>query len=393
MSKFIPKYISYCGAALLLSISGCIDSYSPSVPENQSNFLVVDGGINSQGVTTIRLSRTMSLASKKQAPVESKARMFIEQADGQRYPLTESASGTYTSASLLLPAEKLVRLRFTTASGREYASDYTAAKYTPPIDSVSWRVRPDGVQVYVNTHDDVHLARYYRWSFDETWEFTSIARSTLEYKDDSLVYRNENIYNCWGSEAPSTILLGNTLKLSRDVIFEQPVRLLPQNSTKLRYKYSTLVKQYALTVEEYNYWEALRKNTETLGTLTDPMPTQLTGNVHNVLNAEEIVIGFVGAQSVQQQRLFVSRAQLPDEWKFLTGYEGCEVFVLPIPFSNPVSHTKAELMDVFKRGDAIPILEILDPPPGYASWSYFVAIPECADCRKRGTNVRPPFWR
>ncbi|MEJ7664694.1 MAG: DUF4249 family protein [Hymenobacter sp.] len=53
-------------------------------------------------------------------------------------------------------------------------------------------------------------------------------------------------------------------------------------SSKLYYLYSILVRQYALTPEEFAYWDKLRKNTENLGTLFDPLPSQLSGNVHRL---------------------------------------------------------------------------------------------------------------
>ena len=162
---------------------------------------------------------------------------------------------------------------------------------------------------------------------------------------------------------------------------------------KLRYRYSILVKQYALTQEEYTYLEALRKNTENIGTLFDPLPTQLTGNVHNVADAGEVVIGFVGAQSVVEQRIFIDRSQLPGSWRMLTGYEGCDSWVLPTPLVAPQSHSKQEIMNLFKFGEIAPILEYLSPPAGYYAPSYIVSYVNCIDCRKRGTNVRPSFWQ
>ncbi|UOQ79764.1 DUF4249 domain-containing protein [Hymenobacter taeanensis] len=353
-----------------------------------SSYLVVDGSINSSGTTTILLKRTTSIGQTGPAPVEGKAKVFIEQEGGQRYPLTESPAGTYTSAALSLAGSKPVRLRFTLANGREYASDFTLAKTTPAIDSITWRPGSDGLQIWVNAHDDTQQSRYYRWSYDETWEFTSAFRSTLEYRNGGLFDRKEDIYNCWAREAPSAIIIGTSVKLAQDVISQQRLALLPRNTVKLRQKYSILVKQYSLTPDEYAYWETLRKNTENIGTLFDPLPSQLTGNVHNVTDASEDVIGYVGAQSVREKRLFITRDELPSDWPRVTGYEYCKPDTIPQP-KDPMPPTEREIFSFFSSGFPVPIAQL----PPYLGGGYLYSTADCLDCRKRGTNVRPSYWQ
>jgi hypothetical protein len=49
------------------------------------------------------------------------------------------------------------------------------------------------------------------------------------------------------------------VQLSADVISNYKLAAIPYNSEKLSIKNSTLVKQYALTREAYEYWETLKK--------------------------------------------------------------------------------------------------------------------------------------
>ncbi|QNP52840.1 DUF4249 family protein [Hymenobacter qilianensis] len=83
--------------AVLLTLAGCIDTFEPEVIASAENYLVVDGTINSSGVTTIRLSRTDNLISTAPPPAEAKAAVFIEEEAGPRYALTE------TAPALILP--------------------------------------------------------------------------------------------------------------------------------------------------------------------------------------------------------------------------------------------------------------------------------------------------
>lgn len=392
------QLIKYSAIWVLIVLTGCLEPYIPDIKVEPGGYLVVDGTINSQGATTIRLSRTIALAKNTPVPAETNATIFIEEEGGTRYPLTEGDAGTYTSAPLVLNAAKRVRLYFRTAAQKEYASDYTAIKTTPPIDTVGWKASADGVQILVNSHDDTNQSRYYRWEYEETWQFTSAYRSLIEYKNNDIVYRPSlqypnDIYNCWSTEKSTSIKLGTTVQLTRDFVSNYPLVLLPPTSVKLRYRYSILVKQAALTSEEYDYWEALRKNTENIGTLFDPLPTQLTGNVHSLSSDKEVVIGFVGAQSVTQQRIFIDRSELPREWRFSTGYEGCAMDTIPLP-TPPLMYippTREQIVAFFSTGYFIPV-DIYYLNGGTTPY-YLYSSPDCVDCRKRGTNVRPSFWK
>ncbi|TGE10246.1 DUF4249 domain-containing protein [Hymenobacter fodinae] len=383
----------------LLVATGCIEPFEPKIAASDSGYLVVDGAINSHGKSLIKLSHAVNLNQQTTAPVESKAKVYIEQKNGGRYPLVEGPLGTYQSAALAISAGQLVRLHFTTVGGKEYASEYTPVNATPEIDSVSWRTEAQGLQLYVNTHDQVSERPYYRWSYDETWEFTSMVPSLLEFEPAAdknmpgkMIFRVKDIYHCWASENSTAIKLGTTVKLGQNVISQQPLTLLPSNSVKLRYKYSILVRQYALSAEEYSYWEALRKNTENIGTLFDPLPTQLTGNVHNVADASEPVIGFVGAQSVSEKRIFIRREQLPNNWNMLSGYEMCSPDTVPHLGDLHPTGDRELLTFFFSTGIPIPIKTFKLRPRSDTTY-YVYSTSDCLDCRKRGTDTRPSFWQ
>ncbi|TGE22865.1 DUF4249 domain-containing protein [Hymenobacter metallicola] len=357
-----------CYWLILSGLGSCIQPYAPEALSGPTQFLVVDGCINPRGVTTIRLSRTRPLQDDSK-PVESKASLAVEEEGGPRHPLLETAvPGTYTSAALQLPAGRRVRLIIKTAAQREYASDYSTVTITPEIDAVTWHIGPEGVQFNLSTHGAQAASRYYRWEYEETWKFVSAFESTVEFSNGRLIPRTTDIYRCWGSEPFTRIKIGNTARLTQNTVADYPLQLLPSNSVKLRFRYSILVKQYALTAAEYAYWEALGKNTENIGSLYDALPTQLAGNVHALADAAEPVLGFVGAQSVTQQRLYIDRTELPTDWRFETGYnDKCELSRIPVSLYQYGNYTPVELS--------------------------LGSTTECVDCRKRGTNIEPTFWQ
>ncbi|MGV3589460.1 MAG: DUF4249 domain-containing protein [Adhaeribacter sp.] len=375
------RYSTYYFFIFLLScLSSCIEPYQPDVIQMPNNYLVVDGFINSNGSTTIRLSRTVNLDGTNIPPGESNAQVIIEEEGGLQFELAEGPNGNYISQPLQLNLAKRYRLRIRTADGKQYASAYQENKITPPIDSISFKAQTDALQIYVNTHDPQQNTRYYRWKFEETWQFTTPYYSTLEYINFNMVDRRENINLCYRGSNSTAVNIASTAKLSQDVVSEFPLTRIPNSSVKLKYKYSILVRQYAQTKEAYAYAETLKKNTENIGTLFDPLPTQLTGNIQCISNPAEPVIGFVSVASEQVKRIFIRRSQLPTTWRSQNEYDFCQldtVLLKDVPAN-------------FVSGHFLPVGEVrsnMGDITGYTGSSA-----DCVDCRVRGTNVQPDFW-
>ncbi len=391
-ASFFParRALVWC---LALLFAGCTDPYLPDIIRTPPSYLVVDGFLNAQGVTTIKLSRTYAIASAKAPPAEAKATAYLEEEAGPRFALAEGPAGTYASAPLVLNTARRYRLHLTTLAGQEYASDFEPVKITPPIDEVHWRAENTGVNIFVNAHDATGATQYYRWETDETWEITPVYRPQVEYvggKIRDIVVPYPTI--CWGNAHSTVVQIDKTTALSQDVVADFRVRQLPATSERLYSRYSILVQQQALTKEEYAYWELLRKNTESIGTLFDPQPAQVTGNVHCLSNAADLALGFVGAHSLTEKRIFIRRQELPSAWTVSTGYENClppdSVFIDRPP---PVRYPEAILAAAFAPGSGSLPIEAIYSKAG-ALVGYTTKSNDCVDCRTRGAAVRPAFW-
>ncbi|NML65302.1 DUF4249 domain-containing protein [Hymenobacter sp. RP-2-7] len=371
----------------LLALGGCVDRYTPDVAPTDRSSLVVDGFINAQGSSVIKLSRSFSVNTKS-TPVEAKAQVFIQDDAGRRYGLAENPAGTYTSATNALDPSRQYQLRITTSLGREYASDLAPVVSTPPIDTLTWQLTTvGGIQLYLTTHGAGLAARYYRWDYEETYQFTAAFQSALEYmaSTNTVVSRppERQIYTCWRTEASTQILQGNTVQLSQNTLTDFPLLNVPPDM-RLHLGYSVLVRQVAEDQTEYDYWERLRKNTEALGTVNDPLPGRVTGNVHALADASEAVLGYVGVHTVTEKRLFIDGAQFPtprpSSVLYNAFYASCEP-------AQSVGDTDPFYLQQFRAGFLIPIKRN-DMTPSLIT----VSTPACVDCRLRGTNVKPSYW-
>lgn len=366
---------------ILLTIlySNCIEEFEPS-RQGYENLLVVDAFFSGGAEPfKVRLSRSVPIDTNSFVP-EQYANIRLETGSGEFHDLIEITPGVYNS-SYNIPGQigETYRLLISTANGRQYASDPVAMRETPPIDEVGfdYEKRPwagvDGAQVYVNTGDPENNTHYYRWEWDETWIFHTPYYSDIYWADGAILPRTEDISTCWKNGKSSSIDIFSTKSLVEDEVYKFPLVFVTNETDRLRWKYSINVKQYSLSEASYNYWKELQKSTENLGTLFDPQPSTLYGNIHNTADDKEVVIGYFDASSIQQQRIYINRSDLP----------GIDV---PNPY--------VMCTDSVVQFNQIPEMMLFDYMLIREEFmiGYHMSYPNCIDCTLAGTNVKPDFW-
>ncbi len=366
-----------------LAFAHCKVPYVPPLKPTSTNLLVVEGFIDGAAPVSFTLSRTRTLSGGDTAArkYELNAKVLIEDDHQNSYPLTEAGNGIYNSPNILsLNPTYKYRLHIFTANSEEYLSDLVAFKQSPPIDSINWNFKNNGVQLYVSTHDTSNLTKYYRWEYSETWEFHSYYSSYYQYDaaNDTVISRVVPIHICWHSDLSNNILLGSSASLANDVIYQMPLTYIEPHDKRISVLYSILVTQYPLDVNGYNYWLAMKNNTENIGSIFDPQPNETAGNIHCVSNPAEFVIGYVNAGNSSIERSYINNNLMPADWN-----------LYPYCFQRIVPNIPDSLKFYFAGGytpiDAAGI-------PSYPPSAYSASEAECVDCTINGTNVKPPFW-
>jgi len=366
---------------LLVLSMACRQSYTPPVVTAKNNFLVVEGFLNNGPDSTyINLSRTFSLADTSRILYELHAQLTVEAKDNSAsISLPEVGQGRYGRVLSLNPSQSY-RLRILTAAGKTYLSDFVPLKTSPPIDSISYGLVRDGLQIYANTHDAQSNSHYYRWDFEQTWQFHSIYYSSYQYNHSARkieVRTADTFYTCWKGGISTNIILGSTTKLLQDEVSLQPLVLIPMNSWIISVKYSIFVRQYVLTAEAFSFWQEMQKNSEKLGSIFDAQPSENKGNIRCTSDSSERVIGYISAGTVQHQRIYITPDDIPG-WNPYP-YENCELISIP---DNPDS-----LESFLGGGGFLPVNIDTDPPRRYN-----IAGNSCVDCTLIGTNKKPSFW-
>lgn len=372
------------------------------MPFNTSGngLLVVEGFINLTGKTSIALSRTTKLNDKRIVP-ETGALLLVEGEDNSSYFLNESFEGTYVTDPLPFNSAVKYRLRIKTKNNKEYLSEFKSVIVTPSIDSLSWKREDGGVQIYVNSHDPENSTHYYKWDYEETWEFKSSSRASLKFKIleesgdkkfelayyDSTTYSvYEKVYTCWQNSNSTEIEIGSTIKQVEDVV-AHPVRFHRKGAWELSFLYSILVKQYGLSEEGFDFFQRMKKNSESLGSIFDAQPSEITGNIQCVTDPGEPVIGYIEFTSLEEKRFFISNNDLPD-WEYDPDCQFLIAVGLEFPYLNDPEVLKTLYID---HGYVPTIPFELAMGSNYVI-SFYADKERCVDCTVRGYNTKPSFW-
>jgi hypothetical protein len=174
-------------------------------------------------------------------------------------------------------------------------------------------------------------------------------------------------------------MLGNTNHLTSDRIIDYPLHFVSTETNRLRILYSLLVKQYAISQAAYEFWKMHDDLSENAGTLFDPIPSQVTGNIYNLNDPEEPVMGYFEASGVSTRRVFVSDENLPGNVFVPSDFEFCQFLVL----ENP-----GNLNSLLGQG-WIYIDEYYDMNILMVRLTNNV---KCFDCTLTGSNKRPDYW-
>jgi hypothetical protein len=377
------RKLYFCGvlsfAWVLVVALSCVEPYNPPAIKELVDILVVDGFLNSTDSSAeVRLSKAAALSDQGGPQPELNALVQIEDENGNISQLTETGDGLYFIQKMNVNPVLKYRLSITRSNEKKYVSDLIELKISPPIDSISWAssVQTEGLEIYANTHDPSGNSKYYQWTYVETWEYNAGHYAAYKIKDGVVVPQDEEMYRCWTTKPSTEILINSTSNLTEDAIRNFRLVTIPLGSSKLNKKYSLKVQQRVLTEEAYDFWLQLKKTTESLGSLFDPLPSQVVGNLTSISDDSEPVLGYFSGGHVSEHRVFISFYELPDELRKI------------YPPYCPVDTIDIALIPSY------PNINLIGPHgypfiTGYLTSGYG----GCMDCRDGGGNTeRPDFW-
>jgi uncharacterized protein DUF4249 len=312
--------------AFVCTVHSCVDPVDFSKGDDSTN-LVVDGMItNETGPYTVYLTRTTDYNSYYSSVQRVKGAIVMISDDlGNVELLTETyLHGIYKTdpdGIRGLPGRQY-KLEIETPDGIHYESDYELLSPVPDIDTIYYERQiiqelddrsvvqdVDGFQIYIGAKDPEDVKNYYMWSWTGTHE--------VHTQPWLFMYGppKDCCATCWLSEHTGEINVYDDVLLGGSQIDHQAVafiRLKKRNGARhFRGKYHVEVKQFSVTKEAYEYWSSIGIQIGSSGSIFEPPPEAIAGNITNCDSPEDIVFGYFGASSISTKSIFIPASEAP----------------------------------------------------------------------------------
>ncbi len=383
---------------LVLILNGCIEPFSPSIGEYQQ-MLVIDGMITDrEGIHTVTVSRSSSY-NEPGRKYESGCVVNILDDKGNIINMTEESKGIYKAwiGKQFLNAGTQYRLEVTTRDGKKYQSDFETLLSSPPIESILWEIKyieQDnplygtlmGVQFFINSDATYYEASGYRWELFEQWEYRA-KYFIKDFYNGGIIHNDfasDSLYYCWTTRSKiNEIFTYSTAQAISKKIRMVPLTYVSNQSGRLKFDYCLLVRQYSLSEAAFSYWNKLKEQATESGGLYETQPSRIKGNLYNIDDPDETVLGFFGASGFTEKRIFLKGL----------GYLYKIFDIYHEQLCDPAGFTPGELMEFLSAIDTaeypIYLYNYSDTDEG--PWDYIDQA--CVDCRKRGGSLtRPDYW-
>ncbi|MFN3998276.1 DUF4249 domain-containing protein [Algoriphagus sp.] len=371
-------------AVTFLGFLACREPFDPEIPQTISSVLVVEGYLDTEGLESeLKISRTVPLNSSTSSSLVVGARVTVFSENGTAYSLTEGEPGIYLF-SQNIPENATYRILIELRGGERFESLPIRPIVTPDILDAGFVKDENRVEVYVNTKGN-ETADDFLWTFEETWIYRPRIRTAYIYDSTIRNVRNrteaERISLCFKSEQNPGILLETSSRFQDQVVFRKTITEIPTGNERIQERYSILISQKAIDADAVKFWETLKRNTEDIGSIFSPLPSQITGNIRSLDNPATPVVGQISMGVIKQKRIYINLSDV-SPW----GYRDPQ-------FNNCVIGEDLVLIPayqaVFGSGGVLPGRELME---GTTIIGYFPVDRRCADCTLYASPIVPDFW-
>jgi hypothetical protein len=392
------RHICFLLLLAAFAATSCVYDFHPQI-DGEGGYMIVEGNIIVGDQFDITTSWSWSLVDTTQGDerwqILASNKMHVEASDGTRYENQYNygggwgMSGSPRAAFDLREADPSLQYRLVIENSLgTYVSSWAAPMSPGQIDSLSYKISEDKttMSILVAAHSDDSPESYYRWSVAETWEYHADVQSLFKYVEEGgegqlvPLEDNESLYFCWLSGRRPEIMTGTTHGLTDDRLADQLLYTITNSDNRISILYRADVQQMRIPEEAYRYWQVMERNSNDVGGLFSPEPSELRGNVTCVERPEELVLGYVGVMSVARKRLEIDN------------YEARFYHQPYVPIPPPDTlNTPAEWKNAIMTGLA-PVRDLWNEETGRLIGYEWLPV-RCVDCRfKGGTKNRPADW-
>jgi len=377
---------------IFINVTSCLDEYWPDLGTKYDELLVVDGLLSNQpGPYTVKLSMSSSIERAVYRPL-SNYEVIISDDIGNTELLAETENGTYQTFQDGIQGVigRSYKLTINSPKNERYETEFEILKKPIEIDNVYTEVDYNavdgydhdlnGLQFYIDTKMADEDTNYILWRLEDTYEYHANYRAKYIFDDFQMHLFNpsDSLLTCWRTRKRKEIITASTKNLTEPIILRMPLQFISTETKELSVRYSVMVKQHTLSYEAYEYWSKLIQVDNDVSWLYAMQPYPVLGNIKNISDENETVLGYFMVAGIDKKRIFVDRpAEL--EWYYNTDcafiVEDMYRLLISWRYKWPLYLTAGYSNDGGGQSPALPVSQV------------------CVDCRESGGDLEPPeFW-
>lgn len=367
---------------LLIGISSCVDEYWPEI-DKYENVLVVDGLLTNYSESIeVRLSYSSSVNTGDFIPATD-AQTHIRINDSDEIELKETQPGIYkiVDGSFTGKFGDTYQLFIDMPDGKHYSSNICILRESAPIDSVygekdEYQANYGdkgviGMQFYLDNHSTTCDTCYYLWKLDQTYKYKASFYLDYIYVGEFIPFPNhDSLQTCYHTSQIKDLFILSTKYFDNPIVEKHPLNFVNTEDKKLSIRYSLGVRQLSISKEAFNFFDAIEQQNIEQGDLYSKQPIQIKGNIENIVNPDEPVLGYFIVAGESKKRIFIDRPGIPFYY----------VECVPDHDLRFIRFLPKDLWPIY-------IVDIM-----FNGWAMGTSN-SCFDCRLDGGSLTPPdFW-
>ena len=197
-------------------------------------------------------------------------------------------------------------LRVSLPDGSQYVSRPERLAPVPPLERIYGEYHEAGptpgefssFRVRLDTQDPPSRGNFYRWQGLCYMPFWVGGDPNGYYKPGEGSY--VPFYGPLSDVLSDQLINGN--HIAGRLVLTTPILALGPQYVEVR--------QYSLSREAYQYWVLYQEQLSRTGSLFDPQPSSIEGNVHALGDTTKLALGYFGASAVSRQRIIMTNDSL-----------------------------------------------------------------------------------
>jgi Domain of unknown function (DUF4249) len=302
-----------------LLLASCLDEIKLEQPAKLEK-LVIEGGITDNATENIlRLSYTDGVGAPKRVLPTSGVYVEIQSSKGDKIVMRADpyGSGLFTSerGSFVGKAGELYNLYIKLSDGREYKSVPQLMPAKVPIKKLNYEVTEKpraGFAISTDLDDPKETENYYRWKA----ESFKIKRTTGVPVAFSICCNT-----CWVKDISESLNVLSDQNFNGNTIKNHPVYFSNYTGQSM---HKINIKQFGISKEAYQYYKKLKSQLGRTGSIFDPIPATVRGNIVNTQNPDDVALGFFEVSTIIKKQLEI----LDEKLQKYDAFYGSELYVL-----------------------------------------------------------------